>query len=272
MSKEEAIRTLMLPRDGGFTEEQLRHNFRRLATELTSGNMAHGVSVANAQRVLNVLTAAYRTLRGSQSTPSPPAPPPAHPPPQNNKLDIARFNALFESHRVTDVHDQGYGTWLKSETNSESGSTHAADEDAVWDEPEAATFSRGRAASTFVPYELGIDKVSDFGKRCVLSASRRGIAYADLRLATSDVRAAAPTDEDAIARFSSLDDIVAHRANARFELSDSERAAIRERREQQDKLERKRQQRVSRFDDLAIAAHVEAQRQLVGRVTQPSGI
>lgn len=118
----------------------------------------------------------------------------------NNKFDVARFNRLFDKHRVEDAYDDGYGEWMKTAPAEPGRQPSAAQQRQVQvHRPQALTMT---GAAT---YELGLTRVTDYSKPCSIDiasvAGRKGrsVEYTDYRVAHTTHRLV-DGDPEAIAR------------------------------------------------------------------------
>lgn len=208
---------VMMLEPGTFTLQQLQSNYKRLASQLTPGTCK--LSRAEADEVMDMLYSCYKALlndysaraarsrspsdvsaatasTASSSSASTRAVPTAvkeksarsvaadgdRAREMAQKMDMARFNQVFDENRTPTVYDKGYAHWLKEQGDKEDGDDAPKTCDVVQiAEPEPVSFMRSRNMGFT---ELGLDDVDNFG-RVNEHGPRNSIKYCDLRVAHS---------------------------------------------------------------------------------------
>lgn len=120
----EAYKVLMVE-PGRFTTDELKNNYRTLAARLHPGVCT--LSPEQADTVMKRLTRCYRQLLNespgviapvtSQSLPTPLDVSGSDPRMKDmaKKMDMEKFNRIFEDSKIPEGHERGHGTWLQGE-------------------------------------------------------------------------------------------------------------------------------------------------------------
>lgn len=210
----------------------------------------------------------------------------------SGKFDAARFNAIFDEHRLEDpTADHGYGHWMASSSKTredidirntmgkfDSGNFNRMFDRAVpvskkqsqalaarFKEPTSALALGGRSAPQFT--ELGVSKVDDFGDQL----TNKGISYADYKRAHTTERlvdpallAAAEQRSQRINLPTAMKQMEAKRENMSYMMSERDRRVYERQKILQQREEAKRQENLKRRDTLIEHTFERLSRLMIG--------
>jgi curved DNA-binding protein CbpA len=272
---------LELPKN--FTLEQLRSNYKRLALQLhpDKGNI-------QTDYLFKMLTVAYKTLlkeyqakladkqyfdlrsdskKTIETQRSDKYVMPELAVGSGQNFDTRKFNAIFENYRINEVHDDGYGSWMKpsdgkrrediniknkigkfnhNRFNQAFENQPVARENKqvqVYREPEAVLSNKKMAFA-----ELGVSKVDDFSGD---NLTNKHLQYTDYKVAHTTTRLVDPNikvRED----FHNVEDLKSRRASVRYQMTDEEAREYARRKAKEEQQERMRQQYQQKYDHIAF--------------------
>lgn len=233
---------LQLPR--GFSLEQLRSNYKRIALQLHPDKIGGRMTQAQANDIFQILTTAYKTLLKDHEVRMADKPfhvmreastqhqhqhRPQQPPPPSTVMgsdfSISKFNAVFDQNRLPDAHDNGYAEWIRKNDPDREAKQPKRHDIIKYTEPVPAANLLQRAGACVTYCELGVDKVRDFSR-----VDNNGVAYTDYRLAHTRTKLMYENEiDDALKSrpdFKSMDELKSHRANQSFDMTDADHARI----------------------------------------------
>jgi curved DNA-binding protein CbpA len=270
-------KVLSLPKN--FTVEQLRSQYKKIALSV------HPDKPGGSEYLFKMVTACYKKLAKqidmrkmdkqyhqlkTESAAYIERQQPTAPKKSNvgtKQFDAARFNQLFEKHRLPDVNDDGYGSWMAPSTQEREdidikntfGKYNTDSFNKRFDEiPIKSTTKVSRfaeptalASSAGVPCsELGVSKVSDFSAPLITGKS---LNYMDYKRAHSTTRLI-DSNKVSVKEWRSVEELEHDRAKTSFVMSDDQRRAYERQRYEQDLREKKRLENL-RMRDNVIEKH-----------------
>lgn len=186
-------------------------------------------------------------------------------------FDTKKFNKIFEQHRMDEVYDDGYGSWMKKSDNKHRediniknniGKYNATRFNQAFDqqpvarmnkqvqvyrEPEAILSNKKMAFA-----ELGVSKIDDFSGD---NLTNKHLQYTDYKVAHTTTRLVDPKLK-ARDEFRNVEDLKSHRAGVSHIMSDEDVREYTRRKAKEEQQERIRQQYQQTYDHMA-AKHYE---------------
>lgn len=180
-------------------------------------------------------------------------------------FDIGKFNALFDKHRIENVHDRGYNDWYKKDipekdvpdfkgSGKEAFNRHFEKHVKVrndskhvvkYVEPEAMW-------STKIPCtEIGTISIDDYSGD---NSTLKRLNYTDLKLAHSTTRIVDPSLVNR-KEYKSVDDLKRDRGNVQFEMDEKEMREYLRRTRAKEEAEKKRMMNVQQLDTMYEKHH-----------------
>jgi hypothetical protein len=291
---------LQLPRTG-FTHAQLKANYKRLALalhpdknnptstalfqvltncykqlsrelslreqershlELRAQSRAFAEAQAQAPRQnVRLAAAAADVVAGPSAQAQAPRAPPLSAEEARKRFNLAKFNQVFEDHRLVDGHQDGYARWLQEGgdwDDAGGGGGGGRNLHVVrYKAPEALP-----AQNTLPFYELGVERVANHSAE---NMGSRGLHYTDLKRALTTNKLVDPAVVAARKEYRTVNELEADRERTAAQpLSEKEWAALERRRRREEKAEQERQARQQRFDATAFDVYERVNRLLLG--------
>lgn len=181
-------------------------------------------------------------------------------------FDTKKFNKIFEQHRMDEVYDDGYGSWMKKSDNKhrediniknnlgkynstrfneafdQQPVARANKQVQVYREPEAILSNKKMAFA-----ELGVSKIDDFSGD---NLTNKHLQYTDYKVAHTTTRLVDPKMK-ARDDFRNVEDLKYHRARVSHIMSDEDAREYARRKAKEEQQERIRQQYQQTYDHMA---------------------
>lgn len=232
-----------------YTLEQLKASYRRLIIKYHPDK----TKKVSDTPMFQMLTDCYRVLADNVKTTQKEhyqlktnykSSQPSTPLPQQPKtFNINMFNKLFDESKISDVHEDGYGDWAKSDKSFKERSKHAL---MVSEEPKPLISN----ADDIGYYEFGVKRVTDF------SSQNRQLT--DYRLAHTTDKIIELNNVKARRVYTSVQDLEQDRANISYNMTPDELAMYMQLKARQQKKEAAKVELQKRRDELHAQNHNRA--------------
>jgi len=184
------------------------------------------------------------------------------------RFNLARFNQVFDDHRLVDGHQDGYERWLRDGGGGGGGGADGSSSSQQLPPQQNQHVVRYKAPealpahNTLPFYELGVDRVHNHSGE---NLGARGLHYMDLKRAHTTDRLVDASVVAARKEYRTVNELEADRERTAAQpLSEKEWAALQRRKRREEKAEQERQARQQAFDATASDVYERVNRLLLG--------
>lgn len=173
---------------------------------------------------------------------------------QPQRFTLAKFNELFDQHKVSDFTHAGYNDWMSNPDSFKSKDMRT--QLSKYKEPQPINLAHGLVRKTGTDfYELGVDKVDDFSAENV---NQRELNFMDYRVAHTAQHIVDPNEVKMRREYRSIQELEADRASP-LEMNSSEREEYLRRQKMEKYLEEKRLKKLDRYDEKGASHYTRTQ-------------